>query len=247
MAPLPKLRLRFTFWPFDQAAVDYAGPFITIQCRGRQRQKRWLCLFTCLATRAIHLEMAWALDTESFLNAFTRFNSRRGVPSEVTSDNGTDFVGAVNELSELVSKIDPDRVQQKTTNLFNKVKWHFNPPAAPHFGGAHEAMIKSAKRAIYAVLGNVDIRDEELVTAFAGVESLINSRPLTYQTSDPKDATPLTPNHFLHGQIGGQVAPESVDYTSCNLRNRWLRVQQLLNQVWSRWLKDLEYLPALNK
>jgi hypothetical protein len=66
-----------------------------------------------------------------------------------------------------------------------------------------------------------------------------------YQTSDPKDATPLTPNHFLHEQIGGEVAPESVDYTSFNLRNHWWRVQQLVNQVWSRWLK--KYLPTLNK
>jgi hypothetical protein len=106
-------------------------------------------------------------------------------------------------------------------------------------------MVKSAKHAIYAVLGNRDIRDEELIMAFAAVESLLNSCPLTYQTSDPKDATPLTPNHFLHGQIGGEVAPESVDYTSFNLRNRWRRVQQLVNQVWSRWLK--EYLPMLNK
>ena len=128
--------------------------------------------------------------------------------------------------------------------MFNKVKCHFNPPAAPHFGGAREAM-KSAKRAVYAVLGNGDIRDEELITAFAAVEGLLNSRPLTYQTSDPKDTTPLTPNNFLHGQIGGEVAPESVDYTSFNLRNRWRRVQQLVNQMWSRWLK--EYLPTLNK
>ena len=123
MAPLPKVRLRFNFRPFDQSAVDYAGPFITVQGRGRQRQKRWLCLFTCLATRAIHLEMAWALDTESFLNAFTRFTSRLGVPSEVTSDNGTNFVGAVNELRDLVGKLDPDHIQQKTNHLFNKVKW----------------------------------------------------------------------------------------------------------------------------
>jgi hypothetical protein len=123
MAPLPKVRLRFNFRPFDQSAVDYAGPFITVQGRGRQRQKRWLCLFTCLATRAIHLEMAWALDTESFLNAFTRFTSRLGAPSEVTSDNGTNFVGAVNELRDLVGKLDPDHIQQKTNHLFNKVKW----------------------------------------------------------------------------------------------------------------------------
>jgi hypothetical protein len=183
--------------------------------------------------------MAWALDTESFLNAFTRFTSRRGVPSEVTSDNGINFVGAINELRDLVGKLDPDHIQQKTNHLFNKVKWHFNPPAAPHFGGAHEAMIKSAKRAIYSVLGNSDIRDDELITAFTAAESLVNSRPLTYQTSDPKDVTPLTPNHFLHGQVGGEVAPESVDYTNFNLRNRWRRVQQLLNQVWTRWLTEI--------
>ena len=245
MAPLPSVRLRFTFHPFDQSAVDYAGPFITVQGRGRARQKRWLCLFTCLATRAIHLEMAWALDTESFLNAFTRFTSRRGVPSEVTSDNGTNFVGAVNELRDLVSKLDQTDIQQRTNHLFNKVRWHFNPPLAPHFGRAHEAMIKSAKHAIYAVLGNGDIRDEELITAFTAVEGLLNSRPLTYQSSDPKDVLPLTPNHFLHGKVGGEVAPESVDYTNFILRHRWRRVQQLVAQVWSRWLK--EYLPTLNR
>ena len=110
MAPLAKVRLRFTYRPFDQSAVDYPGPFITVQGRGGQRQKRWLCLFTCLATRAIHLEMAWALDTESFLNCFTRFTSRRGVPSEVTSDNGTNFVGVVKEIRDLVNQLDSDRI-----------------------------------------------------------------------------------------------------------------------------------------
>jgi len=75
MAPLPPIRLRFSCRPFDQCAVDYAGPFETVQGREIKRQKRYLCLFTRLQTRAIHLEMAWALDTDSFLNAFTRFTS----------------------------------------------------------------------------------------------------------------------------------------------------------------------------
>ena len=97
MGPLPQSRLRFTYRESDQAAVDYAGPFKTIQGRGKSRQKRWLCLFTCMPTRAVHLEIAWGLDTNSFLNVFTRFTSRRGVPKEMTSDNGTNFVGAVNE------------------------------------------------------------------------------------------------------------------------------------------------------
>lgn len=58
MAPLPKTRLRFTFRPFGQTAVDFAGPLYTVQGRRKPRQKRWLCLFTCLETRAVHLEMA---------------------------------------------------------------------------------------------------------------------------------------------------------------------------------------------
>ena len=93
MAPLLKVRLRFTYRAFDQCGVDYAGPFTTFQGRGRKRQKRYLCVFTCLSVRTVHLKMAWRLDTDAFLNAFTRFISRRGVPKEVVGDNGTNFVG----------------------------------------------------------------------------------------------------------------------------------------------------------
>ena len=71
MAPIPEIRVRFTFRPFDQTAVDYAGPFTTVQRRGVRRQKRWLYLFTRLSTRTVHLEMAFGLDTESFLHVYT--------------------------------------------------------------------------------------------------------------------------------------------------------------------------------
>ena len=91
------------------------------------------------------------------------------------------------------------------------MKWSFNPPLAPHFEGVHEVIIKAAKKAIRALLGNADVNDEELTTAFVEVEALLNSRPLTYQSADVKDTTPLTPNHFLHSQMGGVSAPESVD------------------------------------
>ena len=62
-------------------------------------------------TRAIYLETASAVDTDSFLNAIARFTSRRGVPKEVISDNGKDFVGAVNKLLELVSHLYEDTTQ----------------------------------------------------------------------------------------------------------------------------------------
>ncbi|XP_044167433.1 uncharacterized protein LOC122951487 [Acropora millepora] len=83
------------------------------------------------------------------------------------------------------------------------------------------------------------------VTAVTGVESLLNSQPLTYQSVDPRDVVPLTLNHFLHGQLGGQVAPETVDTTEISPRKRWRRVQEIISQVWKRWLQ--EYLPLLNR
>lgn len=241
MAPLPDIRVNMPLRAFAHTAVDFAGPFTTIQGRGKRRQKRYLCLFTCLASRAVHLEVAFGLDTSSFLNAFYRMVSRRGLPVKMSSDNGTNFVGANRELKELVSLLDKDNIVQSTAN--KGVQWHFNPPLAPHFGGVHEIMIKAAKRAIYAIIGNADVTDEELMTAFTGAEGLINSRPLTYQTANAADCVPLTPNHFLHGQIGGHFAPENVDTTPYNPVRRWRRVQELMRHFWQRWLR--EWLPGL--
>ena len=82
-------------------------------------------------------------------------------------------------------------------------------------------MIKSAKRAITAILNNADVKDEELKTAFCGAKALINSRPLMYQSSNVKDNVPLTPNHFLHGQMGGKFAPEIIDKVVYDPKRRW--------------------------
>jgi hypothetical protein len=151
------------------------------------------------------------------------------------------FIGAANELSELVKNLNQDQIRRKTCS--DGIVWHFNPPAASHFEGIFEAMIKAAKRAISAVLKNELVTDEQLITIFTGVESFLNSRPLTYQTTDPKDNTPLTPNHFLYGQLGGKFAVE-LDGTVYNPQKKWRKVQQIISNVWSRWLT--EYLPTLN-
>ena len=137
--------------------------------------------------------------------------SRRGLPDEVYSDNGTNFIGADRELQALLAQVEGHKIKESVAN--KGVKWHFNPPIAPHFGGVHEVMVKSAKKAIKVILGQADINDEELMTVIVGAEGLINSRPLTYQSANHADDVPLTPNHFLHGQIGGQFAPMSVDKT----------------------------------
>ena len=142
--------------------------------------------------------------------------SRRGYPVEIVSDRGTNFIGAARELKELVENLDTSQIQIRTVD--KGVKWTFNPPLAPHFGGVHEIMIKAAKKAIYAFLNNADVNDEKLSTVFIGAEALLNSRPLTYHSSNLKDSVPLTPNHFLAGQIGGKSAPDAVDYTEFNLQ-----------------------------
>ena len=87
MAPLPLARVQTSLRVFTRTSVDFGSPFITIQGRGKRREKRYLCLFTCLATRAVHLEIAYGLSTDSFLSAFYRMASRRGLPDEVYSDN----------------------------------------------------------------------------------------------------------------------------------------------------------------
>ena len=130
--PLPQIRFRLSLRPFAQTAVYFRGPFDTIQGRRSRRQKRYLRLFTCLATRAVHLEMAFLLDTDSFLNAFYRIVNRRGLPREMLSDNGTNFVAAERELRELVEALDQSKIAQSTAN--KGIMWHFNPPLAPHFG-----------------------------------------------------------------------------------------------------------------
>ena len=101
MAPLPELRTQKSLRAFSHIYIDFAGPFYTKQGRGKPRQERYLCLFTCLGTRAVHSDVAYGLDTDSFLNAFFRMVPQRGLPKDVLSDNDTNFVRANNELQEL--------------------------------------------------------------------------------------------------------------------------------------------------
>lgn len=133
------------------------------------------------------------------------------------SDNGTNFIAGNREIRQLVGQIDKDKIQRSSAN--KGVGWHWNPPAAPHFGGVFESMIKAAKRAISAILKDADITDEELQTCFIGVESLLNSRPPTTVSDDRNDEPVLTPNHVLIGQMGGDIAPDSVDDFEFSPRN----------------------------
>ncbi|KAL9968821.1 hypothetical protein ACROYT_G020955 [Oculina patagonica] len=241
MAPLPDVRLGTSLRCFAHCGVDFAGPFV-VKLTRKVSAKRYLCLFTCASSRAVHLEVAFSLDTASFLNAFSRMVRRRGKPEIMISDNGTNFTSAEKELRELVSNLDQTKIKEQTSN--DGIRWRFNPPGGSHHGGVFEALIKSAKRALRAILGETKVTDEELLTAVVEVAGILNSRPLTYCSSDPNDEHVLTPNDFLYGQAGGQLAPRVIDEIAFNPRNRWRFVQDLINKCWRRWMK--EYLSTLN-
>ena len=100
MADLPADRVTPGLAPFEVVGLDFFGPF-TVR-RSRSDLKRYGCLFTCLTTRAIHIEVCQSLDTTSFLNGLERFICRRGRPKEVRSDNGTNLVGGQRELREAI-------------------------------------------------------------------------------------------------------------------------------------------------
>lgn len=240
MAPLPAGRVKVPIRAFASSGVDYGGPFL-VKVTRRTKAKRYLCLFTCLASRAIHLEVAFSLDTPGFLNALSRMTARRGKPLEMVSDNGSNFVGAEREIGELVALLDGNEIGDWTSN--RGIEWKFHPPYGSHHGGVFESLIKSTKRALNAVLRDASLTDEELLTAVVEVEGMLNSRPLWYVSGDPKDDNVLTPNHFLHGQAGGQLAPHVVDEIAFSPRHRWRYVQDLIRQVWNRWQR--EYLHRL--
>jgi len=244
MAPLPEHRVDQPMQAFQSIGVDYTGAYLTKQGRGMVRAKRYGVVFTCTATRAVHWELAYNMETSGFFDCFARFAARRGPPTDIYSDNGTNFVGADRELKQLVQQMDQNEIQEYARNNgFPGVTWHFQPPNSPHFGGIFESMIKSGKKAIRAIIGDAELTDIELMTAFTLAEDLINSRPLMFQTNDPGDFRVLTPAMFLHGRLSGQVFPDVIDTTAFDPRNRWRYVQRCLADVWKRWLREL--LPSL--
>ena len=115
MAAIPFRRLEVSFLPFSNSSVDFSGAYLTIQGRGKSKQKRYLCLFVCNETRAVHLEMAYSLETDGFLMALCNFTARRGRIKSLTCDNGTNFRGAERELRELIQGLDQERLQDQRT------------------------------------------------------------------------------------------------------------------------------------
>uniref|UniRef100_A0A146L3Y2 Integrase catalytic domain-containing protein n=1 Tax=Lygus hesperus TaxID=30085 RepID=A0A146L3Y2_LYGHE len=234
---------------FLHVGIDFAGPFQMKESNRRKApiSKVYLCLFVCMATKALHLEPVSRLTTDAFLASLERFTSRRGLPSDIYSDRGSNFLGAANYLQELGNWFKSAETQ---TNLLNyatttNITWHFNPPLTPHMGGIWEAGVKSVKGHLYKVVADAVLTYEELATLFYKVESILNSRPLCPLSTSPDETDYLSPGHFLVG--GPLVAVPQPSYLDLkeNLLDRWQYVTTLGQRFWQRW--RMEYLSTLQR
>ena len=190
----------------------------------------------------MHIEVAHSLETDSFINALERFIARRGEPKEIWSDNGTNFVGAQQELRRSIHELNQDTIHEHL--LKKEIAWIFNPPGASHMGGVWERQIRTIRAVLAGVLKQQVLDDENLTTLLTVVESIINGRPITKLSDDPRDDRPLTPNHLLTLRSGSVLPPGKFD--SADLyRRRWKQIQYLADLFWHRWLR--EYLPTLQK
>ena len=245
MANLPEDRLQ-PAPPFTYCGVDYFGPWIIKE--GRKELKRYGALFTCLSSRAIHIEVANSLSSDSFINAFRRFTAMRGPVKLLRSDQGTNFVGAELELKKALKEMDHTKVKLFLTEVGCEYpEFRMNTPSASHAGGVWERQIRSVRRVLQALMDHsgTQLDEESLRTFMYEAMAVVNSRPLTVNTlNDPTSLEPLTPNHLLTMK-SSVVLPlpgifQRVDLYS---QRRWRRVQHLVNEFWSRWKE--EYLHTL--
>ena len=240
MADLPQDRLKEEP-PFTYCGVDMFGPF-EIKER-RNTLKQYGALFTCLASRAIHIEMTKSMDTDSFILALWRFIARRGNIRSIRCDNGSNFIGAEKELEKCMNEMDNKRIGDfLLEKRADWIVWKKNPPMASHMGGVWERQIRSARTILSSLIRthSMSLDEESLSTLFAEVEAIVNSRPMVVETiNDVNSEVALSPSHILTMKSKVVMPPPGVfGKPDLYCQRRWRRIQHISNEFWSRWRKE---------
>ncbi|XP_073961981.1 uncharacterized protein [Choristoneura fumiferana] len=247
MGDLPAIRVKPSR-PFLISGVDFAGPINVKMSKGRgaKSNKAYICLFICMCTKALHIELVSDMTTQTFLAAFRRFVSRRGHVAEMWSDHGTTFVSAEKELLNMW-KQGIANIPDEFSSMLDKegTKWKFIPPGAPNFGGLWEAGVKSTKYHLKRIVGESTLTFEELSTVLIQIEACLNSRPLSPISDHKEDLEPLTPGHLLIGEPLVVLPSPDLKDLKINTLDRWQLTTRIVQDFWKRW--QSEYLSRMQE
>ncbi len=236
MAPLPKERID-DMVAFQNIAVDLFGPLYVKKYSVEQTNKQekvYGCIFTCLMSRAIHLELMYGMSTEEFLKAFQLMCSRKGTPTTIFSDQGKYFQMADRELNRLYKAVNWERVAQTTAS--RKIEWIFNAPSAPWQTGIVERMVQSTKKPLRTVLGNAKVTARNLQVILADIEAMINNRPLAVINEDTY--LPITPAELIFGRKMDGLPMQTKMNAGMSFPEMWKKRKNLNLAFWKQWKND---------
>ena len=204
----------------------------------KKTEKRWGAIFTCLTSRAVHLELVYDMSTLAFMKAFTRFTSTRGTPTSMLSDQGKNFVKAEKELQRLYKTIDWKKV--KDESAAKGIEWHFTTSRSSWTHGVTERLIKEIKTPLTLALKETNLTTSDLIDALKSIERLLQDRPLSLTSED--EWAPVTPSMLTNLRLLKPLPydprrlkdtePQQVPLTRLH-RQR----QLLLSKFWKIWQK----------
>lgn len=236
--PCPAMTSPIPDFPFQNSSIHYFGPFEVL--KNSSAEKKWLVIFTCMSTRAVHIELADELDVNSFLGCLHNFQTRRGKLTHLYSDDGTNFLESDSEMQTLVNRINKEMEQRIAASM--NIQWTSNPPTGSNIEGVGEKLIRIIKTSLEHMQSAWNIekpQEETFRLVLTRVEYIINSRPLTkIPIKDIYDEV-RTPLHALkhHG----------IEYALLDKINssdtQYIFVTNALEFFWKHW--SVQYLLTL--
>jgi hypothetical protein len=243
---------------FKYTGLDYLGPLsVKKPGKGQAYEKRWVALFTCCSTRAIHLEVVPDCTAQAAINSVRRFVARRGTPDTILTDNALQFGKAARVLRGIWGKKVGEEILEGLTVTFStkEIKWKNIPEGSPWVGGFYERLVGLVKRVIKKTLWRTTATDDQLVTLVANIEGIINTRPLLAGTGEsPEDYKMLTPADMVapDGHLDfpprDDTEEEDPDYSPSaeagkDYKEMYAKGVRKLNQFWKVW--NTHYLQEL--
>lgn len=239
MADLPLFRT-VPARPFTFTGCDFAGPFqIKLnENRNASTTKGYIALFICLTTKAVHFEVVGDMSTAEYVMALENFIARRGIPSIMYTDNGTNLVGGEREIRTL-----HDQFMSQTNELTRKlaatrIKFKRIPARASHMGGIWERAVGLMKYHLSRVMKTTKLTTRRFDHVLKQIECSLNSRPLWAITHNADDVEVITPSHFFNFEAINTLPRPDISHIKMNRLDQYQYLHRLYIDFWKSWSKE---------